>query len=79
MGINLSRLHIRVTEQLLHSTNVLTSLEQMSRERMTKCVWRCRLNQTCAPYRLAYRTLNGFLMHMMAKDALGTRILRTIA
>ena len=78
MGINLRCLHIRVAEQLLHGTNVLTGLKQMSRERMTKGVRRSRFNQSRTPYRLAYRTLNGFLMHMMAKDVLGTRILRTI-
>ncbi len=76
MGINLRRLHIRMTEQLLHRANVLATFQEMSRKRMAKGVRRRWLDDPCSPYRHTHCTLNGFLMQVMTEDPLRARILR---
>src|SRR5690606_6840734 len=79
MGVDHGGLHVRVAEQLLNSANVLTCLQQMCGKGMAYRMWCRMLDQTSTPRRLTHRPLDGFLMQVMAINAVPARILRAIA
>ena len=45
--ITLGGTHGRVTEELLDNSHVRTSLKDMGRGRVTKCVWRQTVTDNC--------------------------------
>lgn len=76
MGINHRGGNIRMTEQLLHRSDVVAILQQMSGEGVAQSVRRGGLGEIGIAHRLFHRALHAFFIHMMAARLAGARINR---
>src|SRR5688572_14047996 len=68
MGVDLSRRDVLVTQQFLHRADVVSSLQQVCRERVPKSVRRNRSFDAGGTCSCAHLALNTFLVDMMTSQ-----------
>ena len=78
MRVDHGRAYIRMPKQLLHTTNVRASFEQMGGERMPERVRCNRLGELCPQRCSSHELLDAVHLQMMPPDLGGLRVLREI-
>lgn len=66
MRIDLGGAHVLVTQQFLHSTNIVAIFQQVGGERMTQAMTTGGFLDAALANRLLYRFLDGIGVHMVA-------------